>query len=66
MATKSPIFLLDMNFDKSNIILNFLIISFIFVKFQKDKKKKINKYIINRMFKFQVFVIFNYAYKINL
>ena len=66
MATKSPIFLLDMNFDKSNIILNFLIISFIFAKFQKDKKKKINKYIINRMFKFQVFVIFIYAYKINL
>ena len=64
MATKSPIFLLDVNFDKSNIILNFLIISFIFAKFQKDKK--INKYIINRMFKFQVFVIFNYAYKINL
>ena len=65
MATKSPIFLLDVNFDKSNIILNFLIISFIFAKFQKDKKK-INKYIINQMFKFQVFVIFNYAYKINL
>ena len=52
------IFLLDMNFDKSTIGLNFLSIFFILAKFQKKKKKsKINNYVISLMFKFQVFVV---------
>ena len=38
--------------------LHFLIMSSMLVKFQE---KKINNYIINQMFKFQIFAILNYA-----
>ena len=45
---------LDINFDKSTIELYFILISFLLVKF--FKKSKINSYVINQIFKFQVFV----------
>ena len=49
------IFLLDMNFDKFIIGLYILFISLVLAKFLK--KLKINNYVINKLFKLQVFVI---------
>ena len=49
------IFLLDMNFDKFIIELYILFISLVLAKFLK--KLKINNYVINKLFKLQVFVI---------
>ena len=43
-----------MNFDKYTIRLHFIIISFILAKFQE---LKINSYIINKLFKLQVFIV---------
>ena len=55
------IFLLNVNFKNLIIGLYILIIFFILTKFQEDKK--INSYVINDMFKFQVFTVKNYAQK---
>ena len=52
-TTPSNLFLLDVNFDKSTIELHLIFISSILAKFSKSK---INSYVINQMFKFQVFV----------
>ena len=49
------IFLLDMNFDKFIIGLYILFISLVLAKFLK--KLKINNYVINKLFKLQVFII---------
>ena len=49
------IFILDVNFDKFTIKLFFLLIFFMLAKFLK--KLKTNSYVINELFKFQVFVI---------
>ena len=48
-------FYLEVNFDKSTIELHFLLISYMLTKFLK--KLKINIYIINKLFKLQIFVV---------
>ena len=51
------IFLLEVNFDKSIIRLQLLLISFMVA----NRKLKIKSYFINKFFKFQVFGVLNYA-----
>ena len=53
ITTLCNIFLFDVNFDKSIIILYFLSIFFMFAKFLEDQKA----IAMNQMVKFQVFVI---------
>ena len=55
------IFLLNVNFENLIIGLYILIIFSILTKFQEDKK--INSYVINDMFKIQIFVVKNYTQK---
>lgn len=50
IITSFSIFLLDVNFDNSTIILHGFITFFMFVKFLDNQKS--NSYIINLMFKF--------------
>ena len=50
----SLIFLMDVNFNKFIVRLHILIISSIL---KKKKKLKINSYVINQIFKFQVFIV---------
>ena len=49
----SLIFLMDVNFNKFIVRLHILIIS----SRLKKKKLKINSYVINQIFKFQVFIV---------
>ena len=53
------IFLFEVNFDKSIIGLHLFIIFSMLAKFLK--KLKINIYVINKLFKLQVFLVLNYA-----
>ena len=50
----SLIFLMDVNFNKFIVRLHILIIS---SRLKKKKKLKINSYVINQIFKFQVFIV---------
>ena len=52
----SLIFLMDVNFNKFIVRLHILIIS---SRLKKKKKLKINSYVINQIFKFQVFIVLN-------
>ena len=49
------IFLMEVNFDKSITVLHLLFISSLLANF--NRKLKINSYVINKLFKLQVFVI---------
>ena len=55
-TTPFNVFLLDINFDKPTIGLNFLPISSIYT-YKISRRSKINKYVINQIFIFQIFVI---------
>ena len=50
----SLIFLMEVNFNKFIVRLHILIIS---STLKKKKKLKINSYVINQIFKFQVFIV---------
>ena len=61
-TTLLNLFLLDMNYDKSNIELHFLLLLSMLAKiFKNFERSNINYYIINQMFKFQIFAILKYA-----
>ena len=61
-TTLLNLFLLDMNYDKSIIELPFLLLLSMLAKiFKNFERSNINYYIINQMFKFQIFAILKYA-----
>ena len=53
------IFLLEINFDKSTIVLYLLIYIYIYIFHTRKifRKLKINSYVINKLFKSQFFVV---------
>ena len=53
------IFLLNVNFENSIIILYFLFISSVVAKF--TKKSMINGYVTNQIFKSKIFVIYDFT-----
>ena len=55
-TTVLNVFLMDINFDKPIIELHFLLISSIYT-YKISKRSKFNKYVINQIFIFKIFVI---------